>query len=193
MKPHYILFDTETGGLKGHHSLLEFYGVTLSKDLEPVAELHLFIKPNDGEDYIVTAGALKVNGIDLVEHEAKAVTRNEASLKLYNFIKEAKEAAGRKIIPVGHNIPFDLKMVHNQLMNEAEWNKWCDYHFIDTCVMAEVLKIAGLLPPKVSKLGTVATKLGVKFDASNLHGAKYDIMVNLEVLKKMISLIKQEK
>jgi len=188
-QPYFFLFDTETGGLEPRHSVLEFYGITLTKDLEPVSELHMFIRPNDGEDYVVTSGALAVNKIDLVAHSQNSITRNEASLKLYNFLKESKESAGRKLIPAGHNIPFDLKMVFGQLMNQKTWETWCDYHFLDTCVLAEAMKIAGVLGQKVSRLGTIAEKLGVKFDASNLHGAKYDIMVNLEVLKKMISFI----
>ena len=191
-QPCYFMFDTETGGLEPKHSLLEFYGITLTKDLEPVAEIHMLIRPNDGEDYIVNAGALAVNKIDLVSHSQNSITRNEASLKLFNFLKESHTQAGKKLIPAGHNIPFDIGMVFGQLMVKKMWETYCSYHFLDTCVLAEAFKIAGLIPPKVSRLGTIAEKLGVNVDANQLHGAKYDIMVNIEVLKKMISLLKKE-
>ena len=189
MKPDTILFDTETGGLEPMHSLLEAYFVTLSEDLQPLEELHLFIKPNPGEPYIVTAGALQVNKIDLVTHDTNAITRNDARAKLMDFLARAHSQAGKKLMPMGHNVPFDIGFVQRHLMSKAEWELYCSYHLDDTVVLISALKRRGILRKNVWSLGTVAKELGVQFDASQLHGAKADAMLTLMVYRKLMEYV----
>ena len=189
MKPDTILFDTETGGLETMYSLLEAYFVTLSEDLQPIEELHLKIKPNPGEPYIVSAGALQVNKIDLVTHETNAITRNDARAKLVDFLARAHGQAGKKLMPMGHNVPFDIGFVQRHLVAKAEWEQYCSYHLDDTVVLISALKRRGILRKNVWSLGTVAKELGVQFDSTQLHGAKADAMLTLMVYRKLLEYV----
>ena len=189
MKPELILFDTETGGLEPHCSLLEAYFVSVSADLKPIQELHLKIKPNPGEVYVVTAGALEVNHIDLVRHDKEARTRNEAKALLGAFLQAQYAAAGKKMMPLGHNAAFDIGFVHKQLMGKAEWEETMSYHVEDTIALIAAIKRKGLMKKNIWSLGTVAKELGIKFDSAGLHGAKVDAMLTLEVYKKLLEFI----
>ena len=191
MKPEIILFDTETGGLETHCSLLEAYFVSLSEDLKPIQELHLKIKPNPGEVYVVTAGALDVNHIDLVRHDREALSRNDAKVALSNFLESQMAAAGKKMFPLGHNVHFDLDFVHRQLMSKPEWEKTMSYHVEDTIALIAAIKRKGLMKKNIWALGTVAKELGIKFDPSGLHGAKVDAMLTLEVYRKLLEYLSE--
>lgn len=82
----YLVLDTETGGIGPEVSLLSAYFRVLDENLNLLDELELFLKPNDGL-YKVTAEALGINKIDLVEHEKKAITYREGGTKLFDFLQ----------------------------------------------------------------------------------------------------------
>jgi DNA polymerase III alpha subunit (gram-positive type) len=181
----YIAFDCETGGLEQSCSMLTAYFAVLTKDLEIVDSLYLRVKPNAGAPYIVTAEALGVNGINLIEHDKIAVTQSFAGSQLRDFIHKYSQNGKIKLVPVGHNITFDLLWVHEHLLNRKEFEKYTSYRKLDTAVLAENMKRKNLLPEAVSgSLGSLVGHFNVVVDG-NPHEADYDTKATIEVLRRM--------
>ena len=81
----FLAIDTETGGIGSDKSLLTAYFLILDKDFKIVDDLLLLTRPEDGV-YRVTSDALKINGINLIEHDSKAVFYKKAGTLLYDFL-----------------------------------------------------------------------------------------------------------
>lgn len=187
MAKRYIVADLEGGGTTIKHSLLSAYFVVLDEDLETVyGALDLKIKPNDG-NYLVTGEALEVNGINLVQHDKEAVTEGKAATLLYEFLEEHVPDGKVKLTPVGHGIGHDIEFIKEHLTKN--WNKFVSYRYLDTGVIVQFFKLTG----RVSRdLGGSLKELGEYFGIPihNLHTAKDDTLLTIEVLKKLRDLDK---
>lgn len=144
----YLFMDCETGGLTPDYSLLTLAAIVADEDFNPIRggnkvdTLTLEIRH---PTYVVTPEALTINKIDLVNHSACGLKLEEAQEKFAEFVRNGKAMCGDKLIPAGHNLPFDLQFVWSQLMPEEEWRRHCSYHFIDTMVVARFFKAAGII------------------------------------------------
>lgn len=144
----YLFFDCETGGLTADYSLLTLAAVVADKDFNPMRggnnadTLSLEIRH---PTYVVSPEALTVNKIDLIHHSACGLKLEQAQEKFESFLAQAKQMCGDKLIPAGHNLPFDLKFVWAQLMPEEKWRQYCHYHFVDTMVVARFFKAVGVI------------------------------------------------
>lgn len=185
----FIAFDCETGGFDAEtRSLLEAYFLVFDENFTPVADLHLFIKPDKGVPYQVDAEALEVNGINLVEHDKKAMTLQDAKTKLYNFLETTNPGGAQKMVPVGQNVYFDLDFLFNCLVRDKTWKKYCSYHVVDTAGIAQLMKIMGLMPiDNKTSLGELAKFFNIK--TGKLHGAKEDTVVSVKVFRAMKELL----
>ena len=97
----YLALDCETGGFEGT-SLLSLYCGVYDESFTLLDELELFLRPKD-HIYNVTAEALAINKINLIEHEKKAIPYNEGGTLLYDFLK--RNSTNIQIfIPEGVNI-----------------------------------------------------------------------------------------
>jgi DNA polymerase III epsilon subunit-like protein len=190
-----LAYDCETGGLNPReHSLLTLYMAVFSQDrngkLSLVQDLDLKIKPNDGEPYSLTAGAMKVNRIDIVKHDRDAVSINEAAHKVYYFLKSASDDGRTKLVPSGHNEPFDRGFVLNNLLKEEVWKLFVDYHNLDTVSLAKSMKMKNKLPNDLKlNLRSLAKHLGHSIPDSELHTAKGDTLLFVKVLESLLSML----
>jgi DNA polymerase III alpha subunit (gram-positive type) len=184
----YVVFDTETGGIEASTtSLLTAYFGILNAALEPIAELDMVLKPDNGV-YAVTAGALNVNKIDLIKHDKEAIPYSQATIQLFKFLSEYSTGDKyNKLIPIAHNIPFDYSFVFDKLLEKHLWEENVGYRAIDTMGIALFLQLQGKLPTYNLQLATVAKALNVQ-PIGDLHRAKTDALVCAEVLKKMLKL-----
>lgn len=180
----YIALDCETGGLNGE-SLLEVYYLVLDATFKGVGSLHLKLKPNDGI-YQTTAQALSVNKIDLVEHDKSAITCSEGGEKLVQFLKLHSSDGKNKLIPLGHNVTFDLICTYNHLVKKPTQQKYMSYRTRDTGVVAGFLKDAGLLPSEkiTGSLKSLADHFGLGH--SEAHTAKGDVLTTVAVYISLI-------
>lgn len=182
----YLAIDNETGGL-GEVSLLTSYFAVLDSDLRIMDELYLYLKPEDGI-YRIEPQALEINKINLVEHDKIAETRSTAGNKLFRFLKQYSQDGANKLIPLGHNVTFDVIGIHNELLNRATFEKFTSYRKLDTAVIAQFLKLSGKIPNEVSgSLGSLATFFGI--ENNNAHDAKADVLVTIEIIKSMLKLV----
>lgn len=189
----YLAHDAETGGVvPAVHTLLTHYSgiFTLESGKFTLrAELDLKIKP-ENKNYVVTAEALGVNKINLIEHDKTAMKIEEASEKLYYFLKEHSDDGRARLIRMGHNEPFDKDYVIHNLLRPEIWGKFTDYGGVaDSSTFARFLKMKGKLPWNARfNLRQLAEFLGVPFDPNELHTAKGDVHLMVRCVEKMLTM-----
>lgn len=185
----YIAFDCETGGLDtGISSLLSVYFVVFDRDFKVLGELDLKIKPDKGQNYVVTAEALDINKIDLVKHDAdpSTITLTQAKSALYSFLQSHNPDGKTKLIPVGHNIYFDQGVVLAHLIGRGTWHKFCSYRLLDTGVILQFLKLTGHVPHDVTgSLTSIIEYFNIDVKG-NLHEAKTDTVATVKALRALL-------
>ena len=192
----YLFYDTETGGLLPQkHSLLTAYFAVVNDDFKIIDDLYLQLKPEDPSTIVADPGALEVNGIKIEEHvnDPNTVLYSEGKTQLNDLLVRNKIKGKRNhFTPSGHNIEFDNGFIYEQLMPEEEWRKLVHYHKFDTVTFATILKKAGFFAPtqKIS-LGNLAELFNIP--VIDAHNAKADIIMNIEVAKNMIGMLKEAK
>jgi|ERR1035437_215441 DNA polymerase III alpha subunit (gram-positive type) len=191
----YIPLDTETGGLDPKTSdVLTIYIAVADENFKILDELDLKLKPDDRLP-ITEAGAMKVNGIDLQKHLADptTVTYSEAKTQISAMLKKHLKKNGRysNLIPMGHNIPFDLGMIHHHIMDKKSWEEYCHYRNVDTNPIVWLMKDSGWWPFDLGSLVSVVDFLGIP--KRNAHSAKDDTLMTIDVYKKMLEIMKSKK
>ena len=188
MKAIYLALDNETGGIDPSCSLLTCYLSVLDKDLNEIDSLYLYTKENDDKPYVVEAGGLKVNGINLIAHDEIAIPYSKAGQQLREFIKRHSQNGAEKLIPIGHNVKFDIDGVNRKLLGLHNWEQFVSYRVFDTQVYARGLQMKGVLPMDMSiSLGNLITYFNVKLPGLQ-HEAKYDTLATVEVAKCLLKL-----
>ncbi len=185
----YLALDSETGGVNPKiNPILTAYFAAVSEDLVIIDELNLKIKPKDG--MIIEKEALEVNKINMDEHLASPdlVTPEQAKELIQAFNKKHKPSGKSKLRPLGHNVIFDEMALWEQVMTQDEWEKNVSYGRIDTKVLCDMLKDAGLLPPELGNLGSVSEHFGVSVGTA--HEAKSDVLTAINVYAKMLEMLK---
>jgi len=185
----FMALDVETGGLEPGVSLLEVYLLVLDENMSPGAELEMRIKPDD-ERYVVTAGALAVNGIDLVQHDRVADTFKAAGTRLYQFVKEQSRDGRDKLVPLGHGVAFDLPWLRGPggLVSKGSWEQYVSYIYADTGVAFRFLQDAGLIPRGCKhNLSALAAHFGIAFEGA--HTARGDAVMTAEVYRRMLDMV----
>jgi len=184
----YICLDCETGGIGLDKSLLTVYFEVLDEKFNSIGSLDLKIKH---DVYNVTAEALSINNINLVEHHAIAEYKATAGKKLLDLIKKYSQNGSVKLIPVGHGVSFDLQFIWEYLLGRKTFEAYCAYRKLDTAVIAQFLKAQGKLPESVS--GSLESlveyyAIDVPFDNVNekAHEAKWDTRATIAVLKAQL-------
>ena len=189
-KPTYMLgIDTETGGLLPESSLLTayfgFYELTNGK-FNRVDELDLKIKPND-DVYHLTAESLDINKINIVEHNKMAISEKLAGQQLYKKLENWHRIAKEKLIPVGHNVGFDIRKVTTTLISMGSWESFVSYRVMDTCTIAQFYRICEKLPDNIScSLGHLAAYYKIHTNGKR-HEAKCDVETTMAVLENLIN------
>lgn len=187
----YFVFDCETGGTSSDMSLLSLFGMVLNEKLEPTSTIDLAIKPTNGK-YIIHADAMRINKINLIEHDSIAITEKEAAAQFYNFA--FSNGVSEKMIPIGHNVSMDIDFVKTHLLKDREhaegncWHKFFSYRKIDTATIAQFLMLSGKLPKDLGdSLESLAKFFDLPYDKA--HNAEFDTRLTLEILKRQITLI----
>jgi DNA polymerase III alpha subunit (gram-positive type) len=183
----YLGLDVETGGIEGDVSLLTAYFGVWNKDFTLVDELDLKLIPDDGI-YKVRGDALAVNKIDLTELAKVAMTYKQGGTALYKFLDYNALQAGDMLIPLGHNVFYDVECIQKNLISKGSWLSKVSYRTLDTMPIARFLKDAGKLDIEGISLGKLIEYFGIEIDGV-AHEAKYDALATVEVYKRMLALI----
>lgn len=191
----YMPFDSETGGLDENKAdLLTWYGAIMNEDYQILDEIYLKLKP-EGRLPIAEAQALKVNGIDIQQHLAdpETVTYAVGRERVMSMIKKHLKKNGRfsNIMPMGYNVPFDVRWTQKHLIPQELWLANLHYKINDVMQNVDFLKKAGWFPKDLGSLGTVVAFLGIP--KRNAHNAKEDTLMTIDVDKKIMEIMKNKK
>lgn len=182
----YLAIDNETGGIGPETTLLTSYLAVLDVNLDIIADLALTLKP-DNELYVVEAGGLRVNKIDIVEHDKTARTYSDGGHVLRDFLKAHSDDGKDKLVPFGHGVQFDIIGLY-KLLKRTNLEQYTSYRKMDTSSMAQFLKFSGHLPASISgSLGSLAVHFGIYAGVS--HTAKDDVLTTIAVAKAMKKLV----
>lgn len=192
-----IALDCEMGGIGDDKSLLTAYFALFhhhnNGNIVKVDELDLKIKPND-DIYRVTTEALEINGIDLKEHNKGAVYEKKAGTMLYDKLRGWYNDCGcNKLIPIGHNVGGDIRRITNTLMSRGSWEQYVSYRVLDTCSIAQFLRITGNLPETLAcSLTSLREYFKIELPEGVAHEAKFDALATVEVLKKLTDIVNKK-
>lgn len=175
--------DTETSGLRpGLHEILSMCIMPLNDKFEPLGiDFLVRIKAMNPCD----PKALEVNKLD----PTVGMSRSEAHTKL----KEWRKKYGIvKIVPLGHNINFDLPFIMMLFPRPEDFRDMFHYHNRDTMAIAQVINdlcIKKNLPKRFNSvsLAKVANALGI--DSSSAHSTQGDCAMTVAVYNKMMGML----
>jgi DNA polymerase III alpha subunit (gram-positive type) len=187
MDTKYIAFDCETTGVSDNCNLLTVSFIILDSELNEVDILNISLKQTNG--YYIYPESLEVNKIDIVKHHQNSIDLIDARKKLTEFLQKYK--GQYSLIPIGHNIQFDVKFVKKSgLLSEEEYSKYISYNCIDTVTISQFLKLTGKLHQKQSlSLVNLCKSCNLKRNESLEHSAEYDVKMTIKLLKHFKKLI----
>lgn len=184
----FLPMDNETGGLSEGVSLLTTYLEVVDDKLNVLDSLELYVKPNDGK-YIVEAGGLEVNKINIVAHDATAITYSEAGQKLFKFLQKNSQDGKIKLIPVGKQVHSDVRWLQEHLLGKKTMDKFVSYRNLDITGLALAIQLKGKLPPELGlSLGHLVEYFNIVVPGTQ-HEAKYDTKATMLVLQKLMDLM----
>lgn len=179
-----LFIDTETTGLSPTKHQVLTLGMVIAqiKDnkINLLDEKHLFIKH---KKYNINPFAMRVNKINILEHNKIGLTPKSACKKINSFL-ENNSLFNTPI--VGHNVSFDINFLNSLFSTEC-----LDYPFHiqkeDTRLMWNNLKKQGLINPLYnSKLKTIAEHFQI--DYSKAHNALSDCHITAQVYHRLMNL-----
>ena len=185
--------DVETGGLYPEKTSLLSMSFAICNIIDDIKKINIIdsltlnVKPDDSV-YHVNPSALKINGINLIEHDKKAIKYSEASSILLHFIEENNNLEeSYELVPVGYNIMFDLGFIYKYIINKQDLSNYISYHFIDLASIVNFLLQAGYIDVNSISLKSIAGYLGIKVNIS--HNAIADVETIIRVFEKLLEKI----
>jgi hypothetical protein len=183
--------DTESGGISQEFDLLTL-SLSVIIDFEIVESLNLKVKPdpvNGRTQFFVQAEALRVNGIDLAQHDLEAITYSESKKIIYEWLKEMKGKYG-KLLPFGNGISRDIQLITRYTISSKSWDQFVKRNPIELTSIGNCLKLMGLIPEDQSlALSNIAEHFGATIDPDVVHTAEYDVWLGIQALKGYSSLM----
>jgi len=194
IKSNYIVFDCETGGLyESKNPITQYAAVILDgKTLKEIDRWETFVKPY--ADLVIEQEALDrtmvsmsdINsGLNVKEFIATATEFWEA-----HRVKTKKREMGR-LIPVGHNIPFDNRMLNWALnyLKKPNVEEWMFPNIIDTFPLAKLA--FGINGEEKINLGASCTAAKIKL--TDAHGAMNDVEATADLLRWYMRKLRAKK
>ena len=131
---------------------------------------------------------MRVNKINLSDHAATSMSQERAAEELEHFLQKGmRQNSDKKLIPVGHNIGFDLDFVWHHLMAEDKWRRYCTYPAIDTAVLARFFGTINKIP---GFYNLVALRQLFQIETGEAHHALPDVLANLALAQKFFLMRK---
>jgi hypothetical protein len=186
----FLVLDCESGGIGKDISLLTAHFAICDDDWTIIDELPLAIKPKEVDEtgstiYKITASALEINKIDLIEHDKIAVTKAVAGQKLRDFLWKYKPKDGWLIV-VGKNVQGDVDWINEHVLGNGEWRKYVSYKVYEMNTVIRLLKRKGKLPLDTPEsLEELVKKLGFKFEAHTAQGDVHATVFGMQYLESL--------
>ena len=187
--PRMLVFDTETGGTDPEiHSILSL-GAVVWEDGRFGATFEVRIAE---PQFVLTARAMEINKIDIVQHCKRAVAPAEAMQRFCVFLEAAfpeQLASKDKIALVGHNVNFDVGFLKRLCrLAGIPFEKWFSHRQMDTAGILRFLTLAG----KLHLTGAGSTEafeyFGIEVALEERHTALGDAKATALLLNKLLEV-----
>jgi DNA polymerase III epsilon subunit-like protein len=186
-----LVVDTETGGVDPQiHSILSLAAVVWD-DGKILAEFEVLI----AEPVLaVTARALEINGIDLVEHCKQAVAPIGAWAQFQSFLWQnltEELASAHKITLVGHNVNFDVGFMKRLFrLTGVAFEDVFSHRVIDTAGLLRFLTLAQRLKLSGASSTEAFESFGIAVPKGRRHTALGDARATAQLLSKLIDVVR---
>ena len=186
MSQPYLFLDTETGGLDPRkHSLLSL-GLVVGDGSRIVDSLEVLVKH---EPFVVSAGGMKVNRIDLVKHAETALEPAMAMTVLDVFLDQHFPHRCKPIVLAGHNVTFDQAFLAVFLESQGHsLEPRFSHRIVDTHSIAAALRDAGRLPLENLSSTALFAHFGILVPEDRRHTALGDSLATFELYWKLVEL-----
>lgn len=194
IRSNYIVFDCETGGLDETKNPITQYACVVldGRTLKEIDRWETYVKPYGGltiekqviEHTMVTMSDVN-KGMDIKAFVATATEFWE------NHRIKAKTREMGRLVPVGHNIPFDIRFLNFALSLEKKANitEWMYPNFIDTYPLAKMTW--GISGDEKLNLGASCENAKVKL--VNAHGAMNDVEATADLLRFFVKKLRAKR
>jgi DNA polymerase-3 subunit epsilon len=183
LKRPYLFLDTETGGLDvERHSLLSV-GLVVGDDGAVRDSLEILIRH---EPYVVSAGGMAVNRIDLVQHDRAALPPAQA-LEAFDAFLQKHFPGEAPITLVGHNVGFDRAFLGAFLASQGRpLEPRISHRIVDTHSIACALRDAGRLDLENLSSSALFQHFGIVVPEAKRHTALGDALGTFELYGKLV-------
>ena len=194
IKSDYIVFDCETGGLDETKNPITQYAAVIldGKTLKEKDRFETFIKPYN--DLTIEKQAL--------EHTMVTMSDINAGINLGQFVKtvttwweshraKAKVKEMGRLVPVGHNVTFDLRFINYALALEGAetTEEWMYPNLIDTFSLGKMA--FGIEGDEKLNLGACCERAKIKL--TDAHGAMNDVEATAELFRWYMKKMRAKK
>jgi ribonuclease T len=184
---HYMILDTETGGLNPKENpVLEIAAAVYNEDAVAKEFFYASFEPYLPMD----SKALAINGF--YERWQKPDSANHNQYEIEKLMRWSSLVL-KKYNPVlvGQNLKFDLEFIDSltENFNIRGWSKMWNYHTLDTSQIAYILKEAGLLETEKFNLAALAKAYGIQNRAA--HTATADVETTAGVFFSMLKQLQK--
>lgn len=186
------VIDVETTGFNPvDNGIIEICIVPLNQYIEPHEEFRLFhmrMKPEQGED--INEDALRINKTDLADLMMNAFQRETVSDLFLHWFQHLNLVAGKRLLPLACNWPFDRNMIEAWLGRESfDYifdSRYRDVQtaclFLNDCADVRCEQVPF---PKVN-LKYLCSQL--KIEHPNAHTAIGDCIVTAQIYKRLMTM-----
>lgn len=184
IKSNYIVFDCETGGLdETKNPITQYAAVVLDgRTLKEIDRWETFVKPYG--DLVIEKQAIEHTMVTMSDVNkgmpVKAFIATATEFWETHRIKTKKREMGR-LVPVGHNVPFDIRFLNFALSfeNREDITEWMYPNFVDTFALAKLAW--GISGEEKLNLGACCERSKIKL--VNAHGAMNDVEATADLLR----------
>lgn len=185
--------DVETTGLDPFfHEIVQICFLPLDQNLMPSKVHKCFvqkIKPRYMDR--IDLKAMTVNQTTLYDIIETGITYDHSIDLFAYWFDHLKLDDKKSIVPLGHNLYFDMPFIHNWLGPEA-YRRYIFGHVRDTQAIAAYLNDRAEFhaeePPfPTLKLKELCRKLGITIIEDGCHDALYDAYLTAQVYKKLLT------
>lgn len=178
------MFDVETGGLdETKNPITQYAAVVLDgKTLKEIDRWETFIRPygdltieQRALDHTMVSMADINKGLSIEKFIDTAITFWE------QYMVRGRTREQGRLIPVGHNVTFDLRFINYALAfcGKPNIEQWMYPNFIDTLVLSKLA--FGVKGDEKINLGAVCDLTKIKL--TDAHGAMNDTLATTELLR----------
>jgi DNA polymerase III alpha subunit (gram-positive type) len=186
------VMDCETNGLDpDEHEMWQLCILPLDSNLEPSRKFPFFniLMKIDTSIIDYDIRVFSTNKQRIAQAQQVGFTQSEGAIQFLDWFDRLKLIPGKKIVPLGHNVKFDIGFVTRWLGQDA-YEACFDYHVHDTFATIAYLNMQASfrnepIPFPKWQLTGLASRLGISTEGA--HDALIDCQITAKCYKQLMN------